>query len=471
MRKLYPVPCTLYHGLFELRAFVPLCLCASLLLAFCARCFANDGYVGSIGQTAFPLQNSDIVMEREKVVMDDLGEDAKEARVECTFWFKNTTDKEVEIEMGFPEEEHNGGDVPEDYFKIRNFSAQLDGAPVEVFVKEGGENKNLPSYIKYRRWFTWKVKFAPGSSCVVKNTYTLHQGGNNMGGWFYSYVLKTGALWAGKVGRAEIIFKSKRFPYNAEDLMRAKYAKFLKEWMKEDAKKESPSYFAHLSPGNWAVKNGAVTWTFTDFEPKNDIEVGFSGEPEFVNMVIERFPKSDIAKRALLSRILGIPPAAWGNERLEAIKQYAKWFPKEKDSPNLWLGTALAYRQLGDDTDVDPERFYESAEQYFNKIIEAYPAWWNIHKVYADAGWFYLQSVKSGEDALNMFLKLQSVCATMDDCYYARYGKFLAYEQMKKWKEAKAACEDLMAWAKQNDKPAAWLQKTLDEINANLSSK
>ncbi len=448
---------------------VPLFLCALLLLSPLARVYANDGYVGSVGQTAFPLKNSDIVMEREKVVIEDLGADAEEALVECTFWFKNTKDSAVEVEIGFPEERVGDQDNP--YYEIRDFKTWIDGIAVNVETKQAVESPEIEHFGDYTRWFTWKVAFKPGELHVIKNTYRIHQGANNYGGWDYRYVLKTGALWAGKVGKAEVYFKSPRFPFSTKDLSDGAYVKFLKKHLADESKKDDPWFLVHLTPPIWVIEDGAVKWTFENFEPEQNIVISHTGAPEFYEKILKTFPKTQIAKDALLSRITGSPVAAYGQERLDAVNTFIKWFPKEKDAPEILLGYAMTYQQLGDDADEGDEKYYKKASAFFEKLFKHHLKWDKIAKAYLYAAYFYKNSVKDEKKALESFQSAVAYCTTREQCHGAWSGLLHAYSEFKKWKELKSACEKFTAWAKQNDYDVKWVKNYLDEAESNLSSK
>ena len=192
---------------------------------------ADDGSWTLTGQgsTVMPLQSTQVTMAAETVTIrpsDSLPDrwDSK-ARPElkgyyrwyadCTFQFKNGSDTPADVLMGFPDTwvddswrwEFYEDQEPPKLNAIREFQSWVDGQEVAVEPRDPdvGMKKDWP---KISRVLTWTVHFEPGQTREVRNRYRF--GGAvdtvNTGDGFYQieYVLRTGALWKGPIGSAEI---------------------------------------------------------------------------------------------------------------------------------------------------------------------------------------------------------------------------------------------------------------------------
>lgn len=102
---------------------------------------------------------------------------------------------------------------------------------------------------KYPYVYVWKMSFKKGQKRTLKNTY-------NFGGLYRSdgttdlnYILTTGALWKGTIKSALIVF---------------------------DLGKLDPRFTYSLRPTGYKIKDHQISWTFKDFEPETDIEIGLS---------------------------------------------------------------------------------------------------------------------------------------------------------------------------------------------------
>ncbi len=145
-----------------------------------------------------------VTMVAEEV---DLYPSAAKNVVTARFVLKNTGDTDAELEVGFPS-----------YFKmpLQDFKAEVDGQPQAAEVKniDGGGKKSVFTY-----WMCWPMKLAKGQERKVTVRYSvetehvyakLHI--KNLPAelkdkvWQRSsgYVLRTGAGWAGNIGKAVI---------------------------------------------------------------------------------------------------------------------------------------------------------------------------------------------------------------------------------------------------------------------------
>lgn len=181
----------------------------------------------------------------------DLHPTADWNRVKALFGMRNTGRENATLEVGFPS-----------YFQLElnDFRVSVDGRPVEAERKvddvSAGDRKRL-----FVHWMCWTMTFPPGREVKIEVSYQVKTGRTFKDLWIEDlpedlqaalwtresgYVLRTGARWAGKIGRAEI-----RLHYGAE------------------VKKEFLSFAAMEPGGTWThdAKAGTDTLVLKDFEP------------------------------------------------------------------------------------------------------------------------------------------------------------------------------------------------------------
>lgn len=218
---------------------------STLLLCPTAPTKADDGYFGGFGSAVFPLVSQNIEMARETV---ELKLNQGVVYSTCTFYFVNHGPA-TEALVGFPEKMRESpyeGDTSPPEPTIQDFTAYVNGSKTSFEIRKFEPNPEL-SGLEYNRVFVTRVKFKAGEQVVVKHTYNFQASGNSNGLLNIGYVLKTGALWKGPIGRAEITF----------DVGRKDYSEKLLE----------------ISPGNYTYKNGVVSWDLRNIKPTEDINV------------------------------------------------------------------------------------------------------------------------------------------------------------------------------------------------------
>jgi hypothetical protein len=195
----------------RITAFV---LLASLLIVPSA--FADDTAFGGSGSAPTPIGQPDIEMVSEKVVINghDVGDERGEGRwnVSCDFTFKNTSDKPIELKVGFPfpvREEDGAVSIPKGRKAGRgdplvyDFKVSVNGKP--VMAKRTKIKANIEKGQYYRDAYIWNMKFAPNETVKVHHDYVTGVTWDVMGYSWASYVLKTGGNWkGGRIGSARI---------------------------------------------------------------------------------------------------------------------------------------------------------------------------------------------------------------------------------------------------------------------------
>lgn len=244
----------------------------------------NDASFYGDGATVFALKETRVAMEREAITIrfDRQARRHTEQWVAtCVFTFRNLTDEAIEVQMGFPDWMGAGDDGGE--WAIRDFRVTVRGQPAQAVHKAVDESAgDMPGKVKleYEAAYTWKVRFAPGETVVVENTYRFGGFSSNgpfsacvwnetparlrqvfwrkartpRGGWDFedgvckvvSYIVTTGRTWARPIGVADIAIE--------------------------------------LPPGTWPhaivplpaaaqVERGWVRWHFENFSPTEELRV------------------------------------------------------------------------------------------------------------------------------------------------------------------------------------------------------
>lgn len=217
---------------------------------------ADDSIVGTVGYGVVPLDNDQIEMISEVV---EVWLHRSYAEVKATFTFHNTGEA-TEVLVGFPQgkgREGRLGDSPE----LKDFKAYVDGVEVEVTFKEQVEpEKDLD----FAGWYTFKVAFAPGQTRVVRNTYRGAHTYVSDGTCFFNYVLRTGGLWKGPIGRADIIV-------HLQDGL---------TWEDFNLLPAGGEFYSVVQPSGYRLVEDKILWHFEDIEPTSgefDITIGFVG--------------------------------------------------------------------------------------------------------------------------------------------------------------------------------------------------
>ncbi|GEM_PF-4815879 len=183
---------------------------AAALLAATAFTFgdvAPDPLVtGGAGLTAKDAKDITVAMTEEVV---DLTPSAEKNVVTAVFTLKNNSDAPAKLEVGFP-----------DYFKmsLQDFAVEIDGQKQLAEVKKESHSDGGHK-ILFEYWMCWPMTFEKNQERTVNVSYWVKTEASRTGLWqerlpddlkakvstFESgYVLRTGAAWAGNIGKATI---------------------------------------------------------------------------------------------------------------------------------------------------------------------------------------------------------------------------------------------------------------------------
>ena len=104
------------------------------ILLFAPVSWANDASYYGEGATVFAYKENRIRMVSEQIRIERLPDEAhpdQDWRAECTFVFENLDDREVTLQMGFPDQ----GTFSSDQWTIAAFTTSLGGMDVPVTHK------------------------------------------------------------------------------------------------------------------------------------------------------------------------------------------------------------------------------------------------------------------------------------------------------------------------------------------------
>jgi hypothetical protein len=192
---------TLHVRCLPLVSLCSICI-ATFALWLAAPALPDDGAVEGVGGALRAMgEHSSVVMESEtvNVVISPKGAD-----VHCVFIFRNDGPAAA-VKMGFPEQGWGHGDVdhPSGFSWFRSW---VDGQPVRTRIEGLRVNHRDGSW---ERWRTKVVHFASGQRRRVEVRYRDGIGGVSDGSRFFTYVMRTGASWKGKIGHAKVVITAR----------------------------------------------------------------------------------------------------------------------------------------------------------------------------------------------------------------------------------------------------------------------
>ena len=233
---------------------------------------ADDAVVEPRGTGVVPLRSDDVEMVAERV---DVYLYQNWAYVEAVFTLRNTGPA-AELLVGFPEEHSPEGDRPGNLAepRIRDFTAQVDGSPLPVAYRPGLASAALPG-LEIAGWHTFVVPFAAGQTRTVKHTYLLRSTRYSNDVTHFGYLLRTGALWKGPIGRADVlVHASGGLRAGDLELLRGAYG---------PATSPRPSR-------DHVVEGGVVAWHLDNLEPGPDDDVLVAVSPPADRPIVQISP-------------------------------------------------------------------------------------------------------------------------------------------------------------------------------------
>jgi len=272
-----------------------------LLSIVASSVFANTGVFYGVGNQVIPIKNNDIRLEKENVTIKltiekDNGKFGVPlipwANVTATFYFKNTVDKKVAMQMGFPFLDLQGFGDETYVLKNLDFKVLSDGKSVKTELKEGLIEKKFDPEGLFKKVFAWKESFTPHETKTVVVSYKLLMGvasANSVmrdfeatGRKYYEldrlfpainynfgYITKTAYTWAGPIDEAIFEFDSREF---IEQLSKPD---FIKGFGLDGLQLSRPVYLENIFPTSYQKKNGIYEWKFKGKVPEEGLSINF----------------------------------------------------------------------------------------------------------------------------------------------------------------------------------------------------
>ncbi len=142
------------------------------------------------------------ILEREspvKMVSADIRIKLPSCIVEVNYVFKNTSNKALDVPMGFPEEAVDP-DGLRGHSWFKSFQTWVDGKPVNAKVVKLADFSDSVSGGYTRNWWTKQVHFKAGQTVRVRNIYETQPGYQTPGAYFM-YIVNTAQNWKGNIDR------------------------------------------------------------------------------------------------------------------------------------------------------------------------------------------------------------------------------------------------------------------------------
>src|SRR3990172_8288932 len=166
---------------------------------------ADDSVYSGDGIDVYPLQSANIQMVAEVItISDNGGKDRFGVDVDMTF--KNHG-PETTVQMGFPilADEIEGERIEFD----PHFRTWVNGKEVQITKKRGIPHPVKDYYHFSDAVYTYPVTFKSGETKKIKHQYAVGGTFDSIGGWNFTYILRTGALWKGVIEDYSMIYKTK----------------------------------------------------------------------------------------------------------------------------------------------------------------------------------------------------------------------------------------------------------------------
>jgi hypothetical protein len=253
----------------------------TLLLMVAAPTDADILIVTEQGNTPIPQQETQISMDAEKIHLRS-GEGGH-YKAACTFTMRSHARVPLTRTMAFPVIDPRYSRFMKQHFKVALSSGKggkLAPVPVKLKMKRDKATWAEMFYAKpphksldYPGYLVWEVSWQPGETKTIRVTYDMggarRIGGGLVDGWSLLYVVRTGALWKGPIGKAEITIDFGRDE-------------------RSHRTSATPLVISHPKNSRWLSKR-KLRFSFSNWEPKRDIEVKHLGWLGLSKQVQERY--------------------------------------------------------------------------------------------------------------------------------------------------------------------------------------
>jgi hypothetical protein len=220
------------------------------------------------GNTIVPVRSTQVTMEAETVLVEPEA-DFGGFKVTAAFTMRNRSEQTTGGLVAFPVETERHAAVMRDGFKVHIGPPGGELREVVAVIKERSEIETTPpleNTFDFAAAFVWDVTWTPHETKIIRVTYAMGEPdfhGGFVRGWALRYIVRTGALWAGPIGRADIAVR-----FSKESLLGSN----LKDHLDRTGEKGQPPF---SYPKNVRLTDqGDVTWHFENWTPDEDMWVG-----------------------------------------------------------------------------------------------------------------------------------------------------------------------------------------------------
>ncbi len=143
---------------------------------------------------------------------------------------------------------------------------------IKIKVKRNGDIVPPPQGA-----YVWRASFKPHETKMVRVRFSF-EGDRSPGYEDLSYILKTGALWADKIGVADIYWDLNVHSHDSDGDNLVKVSSPRVHAIDGLAIKWGSEYYMYLnkvSPAGYVIKNNVIHWHFENLKPTEDINVVF----------------------------------------------------------------------------------------------------------------------------------------------------------------------------------------------------
>ncbi|MDP3024305.1 MAG: hypothetical protein Q8O10_02095 [candidate division Zixibacteria bacterium] len=250
----------------------------------------------------------------------------EEWEVNCIFILRNSGESS-EVQIGFPDLTERSPGQETIQGTINNFKCFVDGKEIQTEHKQGVRSPLDPE-LTYPFAYVWRTAFGKHQTHRIVNTYSFKGMFSSDGLIWLRYVLKTGALWKGKIKKAILEF---------------------------DLGEIDPRFVTSIRPSGFVIRKNKIRWTFSDFEPKEDIEITYYLRVQNWAKMVDKFLNSDSAAIlvALLNEALFHPESQIAPELMKYFnKKIEMMIKKVQPFQDVELYKLLLAKNRGDKKDT-----------------------------------------------------------------------------------------------------------------------
>jgi hypothetical protein len=364
-------------NLFSVLVLFPLFLPGPFAIADAGVFTGNGQNLHQITSKTIQLVSIDvtIVLGRGPFLFDGSVPGMDRAEYQCTFVLRSLSDNDETVEIGFPvDSEFAKGSEAVSSAESQNwileyaFIARDEKTTYHIdFVHRNPK----PGPGEFSSVFVWNMRFSPKETRTLTVQYRIpmsmglialekEQGAPVKSDIFRQdfltigqlemagYITSTGSSWAGNVETAKFTLITEPFgryfehrgitEESAGKLDSEEYKRFNSSFPVHH-----PWWFRQIEPSGWKAVEGGVQWEYTDFKPKDPIEVKyyttpFPRLPEEVGPFMDRFAQGLEPKESAgpqLARLREVLLAVYGCEpkdpRAKSFVSKQLWYEPRKN--------------------------------------------------------------------------------------------------------------------------------------------